>query len=359
MYLLLRIKYLPALGVIGLSSAAWVEKNEPQLTKFKLSAMMKKFLFACVVLLTGLCMNAQSVSYTVDAVGTDYITITFTPDAEAAGYAICLFEAGTAEQQFAMFGPWMGFQTMGDMIRGWGITKTEAYQHTWTNQNPGTDYEIYVQCWDANNVDADMIIIPVTTASMGGDGLAEMTIEIGEFGGDEETGYYQWVTYIPNDQVALHRDIIIVKSAYESEEWGEENLLNYLKEDQPFNPYWDQYGVDEAQWNAEPNTEYIAFSIGKNALGEWGPLARVEFNTYDQTGVNELAAQKAHFTIDATQVAAMGLKEGSEICVYDLNGRLVASARANKAGEVSIATDALNRGVYIVTDGTTTRKFVK
>ena len=322
--------------------------------------MMKKFLIiASVVLMTGLCMNAQSVSYTIDAVGTDYITITFTPDADAAGYAICLFEAGTAEQQFAMFGPWMGFQTMGDMIKAWGITKTETYQHTWTNQNPGTDYEIYVQCWDADNVDADMIIIPVTTASMGGDGLAEMTIEIGEFGGDEEFGYYQWVTYIPNDQVALHRDIIILKSAYESEEWGEENLLNYLKEDQPFNPYWDQYGVDEAQWNAEPNTEYIAFSIGKNALGEWGPLARLDFRTNDMSSVNELAAGNAHFTIDATQITVTGVMADSEISVYDLNGRQVAHARANKTGNASIATDALSHGVYIVTDGKTTCKFMK
>ena len=304
-------------------------------------------------------MSAQSVSYNIDDVGTDYITITFTPDDATAGYAICLFEAGTAEQQFAMFGAWMGFQTMGDMIRGWGITKTETYQHTWTNQNPGSDYEIYVQCWDANNVDADMIIIPVTTASMGGEGLAEMTIEIGEFGGNEDYGYYQWVTYIPNDQVALHRDIIILKSAYESEEWGEENLLNYLKADQPYNPYWDQYGVDDAQWNAEPNTDYIAFSIGKNALGEWGPLARVDFSTGNPTSVNELAAAKTHFAIEANQITATGMTPDSEICVYDMSGRTVASARANKSGEASIATGALNRGVFIVTDGKNTCKFMK
>ena len=129
---------------------------------------MKRLLLMCMALVTGLCLSAQlvgspSVDYTVDEVGTDFITITFTPNADAAGYAICLFEAGTAEQQFAMFGPWMGFVTMGDMIKAWGITQTETYQYTWTNQNPGTDYEIYVQCWDVNNVDADMIIIPVTT----------------------------------------------------------------------------------------------------------------------------------------------------------------------------------------------------
>ena len=41
-------------------------------------------------------------------------------------------------------------------------------------------------CKDIKKSDvADMIIVPVTTKSLGGDGLAEMTIEIGEFGGDE------------------------------------------------------------------------------------------------------------------------------------------------------------------------------
>ena len=85
---------------------------------------MKQLLLTFVALFTGIYMSAQApaVDYTVDEVGTDFITISFTPNADAAGYAFCLFEAGTAEQQFAMFGPWMGFQTMADMIRGWGIT---------------------------------------------------------------------------------------------------------------------------------------------------------------------------------------------------------------------------------------------
>ena len=279
--------------------------------------MMKKILFTLAVLFTGLCMNAQapSVDYTVDEVGTDFITITFTPNADAAGYAICLFDAGTAEQQFAMFGPWMGFQTMGDMIRGWGITKTETYQHTWNNQSPGKDYEIYVQCWDADGVDADMIIIPVTTASMGGDGEAVMTIEIGEFGGDEENGYYQWVTYTPNENVAVHRDIIILLSAFESEEWGIDNVTNYLKQDNPYDPYWDQYGVDEAQWNAEPNTWYIAFSIGKNANGEWGPLAAVQFKTPGTTGIDETTVGKQVAGVRYYNLAGQEMSEANGLTI--------------------------------------------
>jgi hypothetical protein len=278
--------------------------------------MMKKFLFMLAALLTSMCMNAQaSVDYTVDEVGTDFITITFTPNDDVAGYAICLFDAGTAEQQFAMFGAWMGFQTMGDMIRAWGITKTEAYQHTWRNQSPGKDYEIYVQCWDANGTDADMIIIPVTTANMGGTGEAVMTIEIGEFGGDEEYGYYQWVTYTPNEEVAVHHDIIILLSAFESEEWGMENMLNYLKSDNPYDPYWDQYGVDEAQWNAEPDTWYIAFSIGKNANGEWGPLAAQQFKTPGTTGIDEVANDKQIAGVRYFNVAGQEMPEANGLTI--------------------------------------------
>jgi len=279
--------------------------------------MMKQLIFTLAILMTGLCMNAQtpSVDYNVDEVGTDFITMTFMPNADAAGYAFCLFEAGTAEQQFAMFGPWMGFQTMGDMVKAWGITQTETYQYTWTNQAPGSDYEIYVQCWDADGVDADMIIIPVTTASMGGDGEAVMTIEISAFGGDPEYGYYQWVTYIPNEEVAKHRDMIILKSAYESAEWGLENVLNYLKQDNPYDPYWDQYGIDEAQWNAEPDTWYIAFSIGMNANGEWGPLASLEFKTPGTTSIDEAAADKQVAGVRYFNMAGQEMTEANGLTI--------------------------------------------
>ena len=143
---------------------------------------MKQLLLVLAALLTSVCMNAQpSVDYTVDEVGTDFITITFSPNSEAAGYAICLFEAGTAEQQFAMFGTWMGFSTMGDMVKAWGFNATVEQQMSWTGDTPGKDYEVYVQCWDVNGAYADMIIIPITTAKLGGDGLAEIAIELGEY----------------------------------------------------------------------------------------------------------------------------------------------------------------------------------
>ena len=60
---------------------------------------------------------------------------------------------------------------------------------------------------------------------------------------------------------------------------GEEGVKNLLKEDREQDPYWNQYGVDNATWNATPSTTYYACSLAKNANDEWGPLEKVEFTT--------------------------------------------------------------------------------
>lgn len=132
------------------------------------------------------------------------------------------------------------------------------------------------------------MIIPVTTKKIGGEGVAQIEITPGEFSGSAETGYYQIVTYTPNDQTSLHRDMLIDKNAYEKE-WNEDKIMEYLKTDIPEDPYWNQYGVDVAYWNASPNTSYIAFSIGQNINEEWGPLARLDITTPDAP-----AAQKKY-----------------------------------------------------------------
>ena len=60
---------------------------------------------------------------------------------------------------------------------------------------------------------------------------------------------------------------------------NEEGVLEYLKSDNPFNPYWNQFTEDIAYWEASPATEYIAFAIAQNINGEWGPLASLEITT--------------------------------------------------------------------------------
>lgn len=326
--------------------------------------MIKHLLSMTLLLAAGLSMSAQlvgnpTVTYTINEITPNGFSITFTPNEDCAGYAACQFDAGTAEQQFAMFGAWMGFTSMGDMVKAWGFNATDEQQMTWTGDTPGKDYEVYVQCWDVNGTYADMIIIPITTATMGGDGLAEIAIELGDFGGSDDTGYYQWVIYIPNDQVNIYHDMLIEKSTYETDEWGDEGITAYLTQDLTSVYGWDRTGVDEAQWNADPDTEYIAFAMGKNANGEWGPLSRLEFRTPGLSGISDLTASKPSFRVSGSEVIAQGMKPGSEVSLYDMSGRLVGKVSVNHLGEASLSTTNLNNGIYIVTNGKTSHKFVK
>ena len=59
--------------------------------------------------------------------------------------------------------------------------------------------------------------------------------------------------------------------------------FQYIKEllmtDMPGDSEWNQYGVDVAYWTADPETEYIAYSMGMNINDEWGPLASKELKT--------------------------------------------------------------------------------
>lgn len=221
-----------------------------------------------------------SVAWSVKSVGTDNVTLSMKPNSDVKAYAICIFEKGEAESQFEQWGAFFGFANMGDMIKQFSQKEyTTNYENTWTGLTPGTDYEVYIQAWDKNGTYADMIIAPVTTKAQGGTGVAEISISIGDFGGDATNGYYQYVTFTPNDQVSLFRGMLIEKKTFESDAWGEEKLTEYLKKDNPQDPYWDMYKTNTDRWNVNPSTDYYAFAIGKNLNGEWGPLTRQSFST--------------------------------------------------------------------------------
>lgn len=225
-------------------------------------------------------VGSPNVEWTVTEKSQTTLSLKFTPNSDAKQYGICLFKKGEAQAQFDMFAPMFGFVNMSEMILSFsGKLHSGVYENTWKDLAPNTEYEIYIQPLDANGTCADMVIAEAVTDVLGGTGAAEVSISIGEFGGDAEYGYYQWITFTPNDQVALYRGMLIEKAAFESPDWGEANLIEYLKTDNPMDPYWDMYETNEDRWNIEPNKEYIAFAMGKNANGEWGKLTRVDFKT--------------------------------------------------------------------------------
>ena len=208
------------------------------------------------------------------------IQVTFVPNEDCVGYYICCFEPGLAEKQFNEFSPLMGFACMGDMIKSFGQIMHEGeYSTTWYDMVPGMDYEIYVQPMDANDNYAPMCIKVAPTPKIGGEGLAEMTIELGDFkNNDNGNGYLQEISFIPNDQTAAHRDIVATKESFDSGVWSEEKLLDYMKHDTNpdypdfiIDPDWDQYGVHTGDYPVTPGKTYYIYTIGKNANGEYGP----------------------------------------------------------------------------------------
>ena len=229
-----------------------------------------------------------SVSWTLDDVQTNQLTLTMTPNDDCNAFYICIFEEGQAQAQFDQWAPMFGFATIGDMVRGFsGEAHYSEYTHTWKDLTPNTNYEIYIVPTDFNDIAGEDVIAKVTTKSMGGDGVSEMTITVGEFGYEKDQDgvahYYQQIIYTPNDQTAAHRDMMLKKSAIDEGTWTEESFVEYMKNDKnPDNPddqYWDNYGVDDVKWNAEPNTTYYVYSIGKNVNGEWGKLAKETVTT--------------------------------------------------------------------------------
>lgn len=243
---------------------------------------MKKFLLSMMAA-AAVTAYAQGPAVTMQEVEIDAtnITLTFTPNEATGTYYCCLFGQGEFETQFSIFGAWMGFQEYGDMVKAWGLPCEGVQTKTWKDQTPNTNYEIWVQPCDAAGNYGELQCFNVKTAGQGGAGPAEISIEIGQFGGDAETGFWQQVIYTPNENVAVFYDMICTEEFYQ--ENGEEGVIAYLKEeDDPTSPYYTYYAqfkTDNAIWNAEEATKYYAFAIGKNGNGEWGPLAQVVFAT--------------------------------------------------------------------------------
>ena len=53
-----------------------------------------------------------------------------------------------------------------------------------------------------------------------------------------------------------------------------------------------------------------------------------------------------------------GLKEGANVGIYDLNGRLISAVRADAVGHATLNLSSLPKGIYILRTPTRSFKFV-
>lgn len=223
-------------------------------------------------------VGTPSVTYTVDETTSSSFTLTVTPNKDCAEFYWCQFEKGKAQEQFEQWGPMFGLSNIEAMIKQFsGRPYSEEATNTWNELAPGTDYEVAVLPVDVEGNFGDLVYIYVTTKGQGGEGIAQVTATVGDFVKYEDS-YVQTVTFTPNDQTALYHDAICAKDKYE-ELGGDKWAKEYLMQDNPQDPNWNQYGVDNYPFTATPNTAYYALALAKNAKGEWGPLTKHEFTT--------------------------------------------------------------------------------
>lgn len=223
-------------------------------------------------------VGTPSVTYTVDETTSSSFTLTVTPNKDCAEFYWCQFEKGKAQEQFEQWGPMFGLSSIEAMIKQFsGKPYSEEATNTWNELAPATDYEVAVLPVDVEGNFGDLVYIYVTTKGQGGEGIAQVTATVGDYVNNGDS-YVQTVTFTPNDQTLLFRDLICLKSAYEKN-GGDKGFTEYLKEDNSQDPNWNQYGVDKYIFEATPNTAYYALALAKNAKGEWGPLTKHEFTT--------------------------------------------------------------------------------
>lgn len=224
--------------------------------------------------------GTPEVKYGVTDIQPFSVSVTFKPNSDVGGYAVTLFGKGEAEQQFKMWATRFGFANIGEMVYAFGYKGVAGKDTTfvWKEETPNTEYEIYVQPWDKNGTLTDYFMIPVTTAKLGGEGVAESTIAFGDFKKDKNTDqWYQEVVVTENDQCACH-----FVNLYTEEEWsvGEDSIkraiINICN-----NPFYKPivYGSETACIYANPETTYYAAVWSQNANGEWGPLVSKKITT--------------------------------------------------------------------------------
>lgn len=86
-------------------------------------------------------------------------------------------------------------------------------------------------------------------------------------------------------------------------------------------------------------------------------LDSYSFSETGITGVEEITAGESHSYRNG-QVTFNGLKPGSEVYVYALDGRKVMRGAADADGYSSLDLRGLGTGVYIVRTGTSSFKFI-
>lgn len=269
--------------------------------------------------LPSILVGEPKVSAELSDVQSRSFSLTSLANDDVAGFATLSGSKGSIQQQYVQWAPMMGFSNYSEMVYGWGFkhnkpeTGWESVTDTWTDMEPGTDYEIFVQAWDAKGNYAPCDTINLTTKVKGGQGAAAVNITLGDFklqDWDGQQKYSQFFTFTPNDQSSCYRFIVCLASAYDEDAEG---WKNSVKQDPPMPmANWFFYEPITTDYQIDPNTEAVALAAAKNANNEWGEVEVLRFTT-PKVGIGvgsapargKIAARKIHNTTIAIQPGRM------------------------------------------------------
>lgn len=204
-------------------------------------------------------------------------TVKFTPNEDVEGYSIMCYEKGRMMENYQQWAAMDGWAKPEQMLESWGILYYTEDTYTWTGMTPGTEYEIYAQSWDENHTYAPWNMAELTSKAFGGEGEANVTITLGEYKMTDWWGEMlpsQFITFTPNDQTNFYKVNVYSKEVYDK------NTEEINTEMQTIMSSWDmQFEELTTDFNIDPNTTCVALACAQNAVGEWGPIAKVEFTT--------------------------------------------------------------------------------
>ena len=248
-------------------------------------------------------------------------TLSFTPNSATSKYSIFVAEAGVTEYQYIMFRYMEGWENLGDMVEGWGLEFDKKGSYQFTNETPGALYEVYIQASDVNGARAPYEVFTFRTQGLGGEGVAEVDIKLGEYvmaeWMNQETFEWelmpsQFFTFTPNDQTTAYRFDVMLETTYLSDIDGHQEELC----SDPFMPTdgWFQYETLTTDYQINPGLKCVAIASAKNSLGEWGPVTELYFTTPDKvpgeeddTNV-ELKVDKSTILANGKDVATFTVK---------------------------------------------------
>lgn len=272
------------------------------------------------------------VQVTINNIAATTFEVNFIPNAFCQSYYFVAMTAADVAQWLPMMG------SVANMIKAWGIEKTGAYTHSYTQMTPDTEYFVYTLCVDYNDVEFpyDSIMVHTTPAGGGGVATAEVTVH-------DITQTSVKTVVVPNIETAEYHYGIITKEYFE--EIGLEEALEIIKNDG-----YPLYETDIWTWlDLTPNTDYKVVAVCKNGNGEWGPATIVDFRT-QQVSINEFDfsttlvypnPSNGIFNVVGSELVSANIR------IVDLNGKEIYRNQLNSTDNSINITNCVE-GIYII-----------